>query len=96
MRAIKQYTSRVHVVDICQALKASIGTSFPGRIYNIVDDDPASRAEVFAFAGEDEAFHLDREKMVGEDEAFHLYVRICRSAKDSAGRETCLKCSFKR
>ncbi|KAF5183859.1 NAD(P)-dependent oxidoreductase [Thalictrum thalictroides] len=50
MRAIKQYTSRVHVADICQALKASIGTSLPGRIYNIVDDDPASRAEVFAFA----------------------------------------------
>ncbi|PIA52798.1 hypothetical protein AQUCO_01000574v1 [Aquilegia coerulea] len=50
MRAIKQYTSRVHVADICQALKASIGTPLPRRIYNIVDDDPASRAEVFAFA----------------------------------------------
>ncbi|EEF52625.1 NAD dependent epimerase/dehydratase, putative [Ricinus communis] len=50
MRISKQYTSRVHVEDICQALKASIYKPSFGRIYNIVDDDPAPREEVFAYA----------------------------------------------
>ncbi|KAF3446362.1 hypothetical protein FNV43_RR11541 [Rhamnella rubrinervis] len=51
-RVHKQYTSRVHVVDICQALKASIcaSNSTPREVYNIVDDDPAPREEVFAYA----------------------------------------------
>ncbi|XP_022769060.1 uncharacterized protein LOC111312749 [Durio zibethinus] len=49
-RISKQFTSRVHVADICQALKASIHMPSSGRIYNIVDDDPASRKEVFAYA----------------------------------------------
>ncbi|KAF9591741.1 hypothetical protein IFM89_006087 [Coptis chinensis] len=50
LRGARQYTSRVHVADICEALRASIRKPSSGRIYNIVDDDPASRAEVFAFA----------------------------------------------
>ncbi|XWS14537.1 hypothetical protein CRYUN_Cryun35bG0018300 [Craigia yunnanensis] len=50
LRVSKQFTSRVHVVDICQALKASIHMRLSRRIYNIVDDDPASRKEVFAYA----------------------------------------------
>lgn len=49
-REASQYTSRIHVADICQALKASIMKPSPGRIYNVVDDEPAPRAEVFAFA----------------------------------------------
>ncbi|KAL2892737.1 Protein YeeZ [Bienertia sinuspersici] len=49
-RATRNFTSRVHVVDICQALKASISLQQQRSIYNVVDDDPASRAEVFAFA----------------------------------------------
>ncbi|CAM8998667.1 unnamed protein product [Rhodiola kirilowii] len=49
-RMSKQYTSRVHVSDICQALKASIERPASSKIYNIVDDDPAPRSEVFAFA----------------------------------------------
>ncbi|KAJ4965114.1 hypothetical protein NE237_016963 [Protea cynaroides] len=49
-RVTRQYTSRVHVADICQALKASINMPSSGKIYNVVDDDPAPRAEVFAFA----------------------------------------------
>ncbi|XP_039041747.1 uncharacterized protein LOC120180503 [Hibiscus syriacus] len=49
-RVSKQFTSRVHVADICQALKASIHKKPARRIYNIVDDDPASRKEVFAYA----------------------------------------------
>ncbi|XP_012446828.1 uncharacterized protein LOC105770257 [Gossypium raimondii] len=49
-RVAKQFTSRVHVADICQALKASIRIQLSRRIYNIVDDDPASRKEVFAYA----------------------------------------------
>ncbi|KAK4748222.1 hypothetical protein SAY87_014808 [Trapa incisa] len=50
MRSSKQYTSRVHVEDICQALMASMSTPQSSRIYNIVDDDPAPREEVFGFA----------------------------------------------
>ncbi|XP_059460756.1 uncharacterized protein LOC132189928 [Corylus avellana] len=52
MRVYRQYTSRIHVEDICQALKASINTPSPGKVYNIVDDDPAPREEVFAYAGD--------------------------------------------
>lgn len=50
MRSSRQYTSRVHVSDICQALSASIHKPSTGNIYNIVDDDPAPREEVFSFA----------------------------------------------
>ncbi|KAF8406476.1 hypothetical protein HHK36_008564 [Tetracentron sinense] len=50
MRESRHYTSRVHVADICQALNASIDMPSPRKIYNIVDDDPAPRGEVFAFA----------------------------------------------
>ncbi|XP_047938987.1 protein YeeZ isoform X3 [Salvia hispanica] len=49
-RLLKDYTSRVHVADVCQALHASILHPSPGKIYNIVDDDPAPREEVFEFA----------------------------------------------
>ncbi|KNA08290.1 hypothetical protein SOVF_163920 isoform B [Spinacia oleracea] len=49
-RANRNFTSRVHVADICQVLKASISTQIQRKIYNVVDDDPASRIEVFAFA----------------------------------------------
>ncbi|KAL3813548.1 hypothetical protein ACJIZ3_014816 [Penstemon smallii] len=49
-RVSKSYTSRVHVADICQALHASIMKPSKGKIYNIVDDDPAPRTEVFSLA----------------------------------------------
>ncbi|KAH6806480.1 Rossmann-fold superfamily protein [Perilla frutescens var. frutescens] len=49
-RLLKAYTSRVHVADICQALHASILNPSAGKTYNIVDDDPAPREEVFEFA----------------------------------------------
>ncbi|KAK9129786.1 hypothetical protein Sjap_010273 [Stephania japonica] len=52
MREARRYTSRIHVDDVCQALKATIDVPSPGRIYNVVDDDPAPRTEVFAFASE--------------------------------------------
>ncbi|XAR64148.1 hypothetical protein NMG60_11024388 [Bertholletia excelsa] len=52
MRASRHFTSRIHVADICQALMASIDkpSSCPGKIYNIVDDDPSPRLEVFSYA----------------------------------------------
>lgn len=50
VRSFKKYTSRVHVADICNALNESIHKPSPGRIYNIVDDDPAPRTQVFSFA----------------------------------------------
>ncbi|XP_068637778.1 uncharacterized protein [Aristolochia californica] len=46
------YTSRIHVADICQALTASMNRPSSSGVYNIVDDDPAARAEVFVFAKE--------------------------------------------
>ncbi|XP_058725328.1 uncharacterized protein LOC131596626 isoform X2 [Vicia villosa] len=50
-RKHRKYTSRVHVDDICQALMATIDApSSPRVIYNIVDDDPAPREEVFEYA----------------------------------------------
>ncbi|GAA0172952.1 epimerase/racemase [Lithospermum erythrorhizon] len=50
IRSFKQYTSRIHVSDICQALNASIDRPFQGGTYNLVDDNPAPRSEVFEFA----------------------------------------------
>lgn len=49
-RSLQQYTARCHVQDICKALSASMQQPNPGSIYNVVDDDPASRATVMAFA----------------------------------------------
>ncbi|KAI5058926.1 hypothetical protein GOP47_0025245 [Adiantum capillus-veneris] len=49
-RESRQYTSRIHVSDICQVVMASIQSPCPGQIYNVVDDDPASRSEVFSYA----------------------------------------------
>ncbi|CAJ2675643.1 unnamed protein product [Trifolium pratense] len=50
-RKHRKYTSRVHVEDICQALMATIyATSSSRVVYNIVDDDPAPREEVFEYA----------------------------------------------
>ncbi|KAJ3694302.1 hypothetical protein LUZ60_009782 [Juncus effusus] len=44
------FTARIHVEDIYQAILASISNPSIGKIYNVVDDDPAPRAEVFEFA----------------------------------------------
>lgn len=49
-RERRRFTSRIHVADVCQVLSASMEHPCPGRIYNVVDDDPAPRREVFAFA----------------------------------------------
>ncbi|KAK8560215.1 hypothetical protein V6N12_013015 [Hibiscus sabdariffa] len=46
----KQFTSRVHVADNFQALKASTCTQLSKRIYSIIDDDPISQRKVFAYA----------------------------------------------
>ncbi|XP_027333404.1 uncharacterized protein LOC113848199 [Abrus precatorius] len=49
-RKYQKYTSRVHVEDICQALMATLNAPSPSEVYNIVDDDPAPREEVFEYA----------------------------------------------
>ncbi len=41
-----QYFSRIHVVDICNALIASTQQPTPGEIYNVSDNEPASLDEV--------------------------------------------------
>ncbi|XP_028802997.1 uncharacterized protein LOC114758149 isoform X1 [Neltuma alba] len=49
-RKYRKYTSRVHVEDICQAIMAAAKALSPGDVYNIVDDDPAPREQVFEYA----------------------------------------------
>lgn len=41
--------SRIHVEDIAQALKASMKSPHPGRIYNVADNCPAPSHEVVAY-----------------------------------------------
>lgn len=41
--------SRIHVDDICQALRTSLNHPSPGRIYNLADDSPSSSAEVIRY-----------------------------------------------
>ncbi|XP_054817435.1 uncharacterized protein LOC129317110 isoform X2 [Prosopis cineraria] len=50
MRKYRKYTSRVHVEDICQAIMAAADALSLGKVYNIVDDDPAAREQVFEYA----------------------------------------------
>ena len=42
-RSRRRFTARCHVHDICQVLLASMRAPQPGAIYNVVDDDAASR-----------------------------------------------------
>lgn len=49
-RRTRKYTARCHVHDICQVLEASMKAPQPGRVYNVVDDNPASSSVVEAFA----------------------------------------------
>jgi nucleoside-diphosphate-sugar epimerase len=37
-----QYFSRIHVMDICQAIISSINSPTPGEIYNVSDNEPAT------------------------------------------------------
>jgi len=46
----KQYISRCHVADIVSVLQASMAKPAAGRLYNVVDDDPAPRWEVASLA----------------------------------------------
>jgi nucleoside-diphosphate-sugar epimerase len=48
--AAPQVFSRIHVDDIATVLLASIARPRPGAIYNVCDDEPASQADVIAFA----------------------------------------------
>lgn len=41
--------SRIHVDDIVRILKASMATPYPGGIYNLADDEPASSCDVIAY-----------------------------------------------
>jgi nucleoside-diphosphate-sugar epimerase len=45
-RQLQQFTARIHVCDLCRVLYASAINPRPGAIYNVVDDDPASRLVV--------------------------------------------------
>ncbi|WP_022727812.1 SDR family oxidoreductase [Fodinicurvata sediminis] len=47
-----QVFSRIHVDDIAKVLEASMANSYPGRAYNVCDDDPSDPAEVVTHAAE--------------------------------------------
>lgn len=51
-RGRQRYTARCHVYDICKVLDASARRPHPGGVYNVVDDEPACRQEVMAFASD--------------------------------------------
>ncbi|KAK8621496.1 hypothetical protein V6N13_080930 [Hibiscus sabdariffa] len=70
----KQFTSRVHVADNCQALKASTCTQLSKRIYSIIDDDPTSQRKVFVYTLDlvEKKWHCSTKKITCHDsvEAF--------------------------
>lgn len=45
-----QIFCRIHVDDIAQVLRASMGRPDPGRIYNVADDEPAPPQDVITYA----------------------------------------------
>ncbi len=47
-----QVFSRIHVDDIAGVLAASIAAPYPGRAYNVCDDEPAPPQDVVAFAAD--------------------------------------------
>ena len=47
-----QIFSRIHVEDIAGVLAASIAQPWPGRAYNVCDDEPSPPQDVVAFAAE--------------------------------------------
>ncbi|MEZ5315042.1 MAG: SDR family oxidoreductase [Chlamydiales bacterium] len=47
-----QYFSRIHMVDICQAILASIDSPIGGEIFNISDDEPAPLHLVHQFGAD--------------------------------------------
>lgn len=49
-RRNQKYTARCHIYDVCQVLLASMKSPRPGRIYNVVDDNPSPPSVVEAFA----------------------------------------------
>lgn len=45
-----QLISRIHVADICTALRASVAHPSPGLVLNVADDEPAERSRVLRYA----------------------------------------------
>ncbi|KAJ7515692.1 hypothetical protein O6H91_22G023700 [Diphasiastrum complanatum] len=85
MRGSRCFTSRVHVADICQVIFASMNSPYAGRIYNVVDDDPAPRAEVLAFASNLIEKHLPAHSEIG----CSLVSHALQSQKADNGSKIC-------
>ena len=47
-----QVFNRIHVADIAATLHASLDAPSPGRIYNLVDDEPAAPQDVVSYAAD--------------------------------------------
>ena len=62
-----QVFNRIHVEDLAQVLEASMQNPHAGRIYNVVDDEPAPPQDVSAFAAG--LLGIEPPPLVGIDEA---------------------------
>jgi nucleoside-diphosphate-sugar epimerase len=70
-RSFQRYTARCHVLDICRALEASALHPKPGNIYNVVDDDPAGREQVDAYAMQLLGLSAERSRGSGKQAVQH-------------------------
>lgn len=85
-RGHKRFTSRVHVEDVCQALELSMQNPTPGQIFNIVDDNPAGRAEVLQYAADLLEVSLPASVTSAPMEGSSSEKRVCnRKAKQILG-----------
>ncbi len=75
-RARQRYTARVHVGDICRVLATSMAHPAAGEVYNVVDDDPASRGVVMDFA---------RGLLGVEDDRLGIRATLARAAAAKGG-----------
>ena len=69
--------SRIHVDDIARVLRASMASPEPGAIYNVCDDEPASSADVTAYACA--LLRVDPPPLAPYEEAARAFSPMARS-----------------
>ena len=69
--------SRIHVDDIARVLRASMAAPNPGAVYNVCDDEPATSADVTAYACQ--LLRVDPPPLVPFEEAARAFSPMARS-----------------
>lgn len=69
--------SRIHVDDIARVLRASMASPDAGAVYNVCDDEPASSADVTAYACQ--LLRVDPPPLVPFEEAARAFSPMARS-----------------